>query len=522
VLSSAPAIAGRWLSLHAWLITLALAIVVLSIGLHGGDLAAQDYRVWAFRNHGFLLWDVNWYGGNSDVGYSVLFPAVGTILGASGAAACACVISTFLFGRLVGGGSSRAAALCRIWFAAFSVGDLVVGRAPFECSVACALGAVLAVVRARPKTAAAASVAASLFSPLGGMFLLLIGAAWLRTLGWRRALPLAGAFSGIAVSVASGTGGLFPFTRAELVIQLAIAGTGLLLTPRSYLAIRRGLALYGIACIGFFVVPNPVGGNVIRLAGLIVGPLAAYVLLSARHGRILVVLAGPMLAFQLLPVVTSAAYATDDPSSQPSYYNRVLPFLEAHDLPLSRVEIPFTRDHWEATFVAEQVDLARGWDRQTDLERNAILYTPLTATTYRSWLTENAVRFVALPDVPLDAGGAAEAALLAHPPRWLHLVFHDDHWKVWQVGTPGPFAEGVGTVTQLAPDGFTLTASRPGQTLVRVRWSPYWHVDEGQACVDKTPGGWTIVNSLVAGSVQISARLSLDDDACPAPISPDT
>jgi hypothetical protein len=503
-------------SRHSWLITAALCGAILALGIHGGDLAAQDYRVWAFQTHGFLLWDVNWYGGNSDVGYSVLFPVVGSIAGASAAAAVACVLSTFFFGRLVGSDSNRAAALSRVWFAVFAAGDLVVGRAPFACSAACGLAAVLAVARRRPWLAALASVLTSLFSPLGALFLLLAGAAWARSIGWRRVAPLAGSFCGLGISFAAHEGGLFPFTRAGLAGQLAIVVIGLILTPAAHQAIRRGLCLYGITCVVLFVVPNPVGGNVVRLSGLIAGPLAAYVLLTAKRGRLLLLAAGPLLAFQLLPVVTATAWAADDPSSHASYYAGVLPYLEAHRAPLARVEIPFTRDHWEATFVAEQVDLARGWDRQVDLQRNAVLYDPMTAAAYRAWLDANAVRYVALPDVPLDSGGTAEAAILKNPPSWLHEVYRNAHWRVWEVVDPSPIAAGAGTLTELGSGDFTIDANRIGETLVRVRWSPYWHIDDGDACVGKTSDGWTVVDSLTPGTVRVSARISLDsDDTCP-------
>jgi hypothetical protein len=506
---------GRWLSRHAWVLTAALCLVVLVVGLRGGDLAAQDYRVWAFRTHGFLLWDVGWYAGSAAIGYSVLFPAVASVAGASVTAAVACVCSTAFFGRLVSSPTSRAAAISRLWFAVFVLGDLVAGRAPFACSVACALGAIVAVTRKRPWLAGAASVLASLFSPLGAMFLLLAAVAWTRSLGWRRTAPLAGGLCGIAISLAGGDGGLFPFPGAGLAVQLAIVTAGLVLTPRAQRTIRRGLALYGLACVVFFLIPNPVGGNIVRMAGLLIGPIAAYVLLTARRERVLLAVAGPLLVFQLQPVVFAAAWASDDPSSRTAYYDGMLGFLETHQTPNDRVEIPFTRGHWEATFVAEHVDLARGWYRQLDLARNAILYAPLTDLSYRAWLDDNAVRYVALPDVALDPGGTAEAALLQHPPAWLRLVYTDANWHVWEVTDPTPIAQGGGSLSELGPDTFTISTDQPGATLVRVRWSRYWHVEAGDACLGRTTNDWTLVDMLSPGSAQISARIRLGaDDRC--------
>ena len=72
-----------------------------------------------------------------------------------------------------------------------------------------------------------------------------------------------------------------------------------------------------------------------------------------------------------------------------------------------------TVNHWEAADLAKVVPLARGWERQLDQKANPIFYDgePLTASSYHDWLRENAVRWVALPNAPLDYsardGGAA-------------------------------------------------------------------------------------------------------------------
>ena len=74
-----------------------------------------------------------------------------------------------------------------------------------------------------------------------------------------------------------------------------------------------------------------------------------------------------------------------------------------------RVEIPFTFGHWEGAEVASEVPLARGWLRQLDTGRNAIFYKGgLNELTYASWLSENAVRYVALPDAKPDRSAYRE------------------------------------------------------------------------------------------------------------------
>jgi hypothetical protein len=504
-----------FLSDHAWLVTLALSGVVALVGFRGGDFPAQDYRAWMFKTHGFWIWDVNWYGGHADLGYSVLAPVVGAALGTVPTIALACVLSSVLFGRLVGRSSSWGCVLSRLWFAVFVVGDLVIGRAPFACSVTCALATVLFVRRQLPWLALAAAAATSLFSPLGAVFLLLAAAAWLPSIGWRRALPFAGALSGVGVAALLGDGGRFPFPWTSFVGQLAIVGVGLVVAPRHERNVRRALWLYGVCCVGLFIVPNPVGGNMARFAGIVIGPAAAFFLLRNSRVRAFALVALPLFAFQLQPIVTAVASAAGNLSTKPFYYQGVTRFLAAHQKVPGKVEIPFTQDHWEATYVAEKVPLARGWDRQVDLSRNAVLYSPMTSATYEQWLHDNAVRYVALPDTALDEGGQAEAAVLRDPPSWLTQVYTDQHWRIWQVDDPTPMATGAGAMTHLARNGFTLVASHPGATTVRLRWSPSWRVTSGSACVAQAPGGWTTVVSFQPGETSVAAQLSIgDSDQC--------
>ena len=74
--------------------------------------------------------------------------------------------------------------------------------------------------------------------------------------------------------------------------------------------------------------------------------------------------------------------------------------LEARDANLGRTEVVPSRSHREAAALAPYVNLARGWNRQADAERNALFYTPglLTPASYHAWLDRWAVRFVVLPE----------------------------------------------------------------------------------------------------------------------------
>jgi hypothetical protein len=155
------------------------------------------------------------------------------------------------------------------------------------------------------------------------------------------------------------------------------------------------------------------------------------------------------------------------------------------------------------------VPLARGWERQLDRRYGALFYDgTLNARSYRAWLDEHAVAYVALPDAELDYAARDEAALIESRPAYLHQVWHDAHWRLFAVRDPAPFV--TGRLTPLIPDvdGFRLIISRPGSVLVRIRWSRWWRVTAGRACVRRGPGAMTTVQAFGTQAVRVQARLT--------------
>jgi hypothetical protein len=172
----------------------------------------------------------------------------------------------------------------------------------------------------------------------------------------------------------------------------------------------------------------------------------------------------------------------------------LLAYLELHNRPLGRVEVPATRNHWEAAYVAPRFPLARGWERQLDVRYDSLFYGPhLTAASYYAWLRRSSVRYVAVPDAPLDPSAKPEVALIDQHPRYLRPVFRSAHWRVFAVERPLPLAAGAGRVVALTPSSFVLAATRAGNVTVRVHYTPLWHLVAGTGCISATSGGWTRV-----------------------------
>jgi hypothetical protein len=133
-----------------------------------------------------------------------------------------------------------------------------------------------------------------------------------------------------------------------------------------------------------FFVPNPLGGNFLRLAQMVAVPLAVAVAPEARRfGRrvpalaVAVAVIGTLWSMQ--PGVDAAQDWIGDASIDPEYHRPLIDEVQARNADgsaLGRLEIPFTENHWESMFVAPEVPYARGWERQVDLVRNAVLYSP--------------------------------------------------------------------------------------------------------------------------------------------------
>jgi hypothetical protein len=497
------------------------AIAYLILEPPSADLAAQSFRADLFSSEGFLVWNHQWYGGHYLPGYSVLFPPLGAVLGPRLVGALAAVTAAWLFGMLARYAHGDRARIATLWFGAATATMLFTGRLTFALGTAIGLGALLALQRRRSVLAAGLAVLTVCGSPVAGLFLALAGIA-VALAGDRRggalvAVPALGALG--VLSLAFPTGGEEPFVFSAFVAVPLFAAAALLLLPASERALRWGVVVYALAAIAVFVVPNPVGGNMARLGALAAGPVLALGL-AGRRPVALAAVALPLLYWQWVAPVRDVSEAAGDPSVHASYYEPLLAELErrTHGRPV-RVQIPPTRNRGEADYVAPRYPLARGWLRQLESD-DFDLFTDrnLTAAAYRSWLRDRGVSYVAVPDAELDFLSTDEEALIGDGLPYLRAVWSDQHWRLYRVeGATGLVLRARGLprraapsarLTALGPASFTLAARDPGAFLVRVRYTPYWTVASGEACV-KRDGDWTRVEVLRPGTVSVAARFSL-------------
>ncbi|MEU4644413.1 hypothetical protein [Micromonospora sp. NPDC023814] len=400
---------------------------------------------------------------------------------------------------------------------------------------------------ARLGLAVAGALLASATSPVAGLFVGLAGAALLLTrryadglaLGVAAALPLG------AAALLFGDGGWMNISRTDTL--RAVLTSLLVAALVAYRPVRVGALLSAAGVLAAALAHTPVGLNATRLAVMFALPLLAAAARPparltrwwARRGRGAAGSARPSpggssarspsqgrgtvggrvaLAALLAavcwwqpPVPPADLHSVDDPTGRAAYFTPLREFLDGQRL-TGRVEVPPTRNYWEAARLGE-VPLARGWLRQADIDRNPLFFTtvpgaagtgvPLTAASYRDWLAENAVQFVAVPDAPLSWVGRAEAELVTGGLPYLTPVWSGPHWRVWAVAEPTPI---VGAPADLvARDGASVTFQAPaaGTVPVRVRHSR-WLTASGGATV-AADGDWTAVTVPRAGTYRLGS-----------------
>lgn len=498
----------------AVLVALAAGLTWLLFAPRTPDLAAQVYRAGLFGQEGFSIWDGQWYGGHHMPGYSLLFPPLASWLGVRIVGLAAAVATGILFERLAVSHFGPRARWGALWLGAATACDLLIGRLTFGLGVAVGLAALLALQRRHTALAALLSLACAAASPVSGLFLALAGGALWLGAGQRRGIALAGPSLALVLllAVAFPEGGRQPFTALEASFVLGSATAVALMLPRKERVLRLGAWLYAGATLAAYLLPTPMGSNASRLGATFAGPLLVCALgRRALRPPVLAVLV-PILVWQWWAPVREVAKGVDEPATTAAYYAPLISELKRRDDGPIRIEVPFTRSHWEAVFLARHFALARGWETQLDTKYHELFYEKsgrLSPARYEAWLHRNGVRYVALPDAALDPSARAEAQLIATRPEYLQPVWRDAHWQLFRVRGSVGLVAGPARMTALRPDGFALHATGPGTVLVRVRHTPYWAVTAGSACVSKAVGGWTAVTVAQAGAVRVQARLEM-------------
>jgi hypothetical protein len=509
-----------------WLPAVALSGVLAAVLLiwdpQVRDLAAQAFRVELFEREGFAIWNGSWYEGHYTLTYSILFPPLAALLGPQLVGALSVVASAYLFDRLVRDHWGERARWATLWFGAGAVTMMATGRVTFSLGIAFGLAALRALQRERRAPAIVAAGACALSSPVAAVFLAGVAGVGAVT-GPGRVSRVALAAAAVAAVPIVLLNLVFPdesrqpFSFAAFFPVLLYLAVVLYITRGSEeeRRFRAVVIAYAVATAVVWLVPNPLGNNAIRLPALFGGPLLLAVML-ARRPRLPTGVAVLILAtaafWQFLAPVRDLAQSAGDASTRAAYYNGLEDWLRANGGKQARIEVPTTLNTWEAAYLAPEFQLARGWLGQLDRARNGVFYDGrLTHARYRRWLRSNGVRFVALPDAPLQPAARRERRLIRDEPAYLEPRWSSAHWRVYEVADPLPLVRsdyGDAKLLSLRPDSFTLDVRRPGTFTVLARPSPYWKLDRGDGCIGRD-GRWTTVTVRRPGRVKAEVGFSM-------------
>ncbi|WP_399029666.1 hypothetical protein [Streptomyces sp. 15-116A] len=484
----------------------------------GGDLAAQEAWAGFAERHGDSAYSLFWYGGMHTANYSLISPYLMAAFGVRTVTVASGIAATWLAALLLQRTPVRRPLAPALLASLALWCNVASGRTTFALGVAFGLAAVLHLVRdGQLALAGAYAVLATMASPVAGLFLAVVGAGFL--LSGRRYTARALVLALPPAFVVGATSLLFPFRGEQLMpasriwppvlLGLALAA----LSPRRWHVVRWSGLVYAAGTVLVYLVPSPIGTNIERFAEY-AAPVALLAALLAQPSprthpvrRALLIAA---LVFSLAWVgqktVDDLKVSTTVPAWA-AHTHGVVRALDGLGSDRSRVEVVPARNHREATALAPHVHLARGWNRQLDMERARLFYDgSFSAATYRAWLDHWAVGFVVLPNGKPDGFAEEEARLIRDPrtrPDWLLPVWHDDHWQVFRVRDAVPLVSAPGTVVRTSGAEVVLRVSRPGEVTVRIAYSPWLRSDGG--CLSRA-GEFTRLTVSAPGEYRISSE----------------
>ncbi|MEV6806217.1 MFS transporter [Streptomyces sp. NPDC051132] len=519
----------------------------------GGDLAAQDAWAEFVGRHPDSAYNLAWYGGMHPVSYSVVSPYLMSVLGVRTTMMIAGTVSAGLLTLML----IRSRVVRNPLWASLAgvfafLCNAISGRVTFGLGTMFALGAVAAVFCwphrwrrrrwAKALVAAPLAALATMSSPVAGLFVGLVAVA----LFLQKRRPGAWALGLAPSAVVAVSAWLFPFSGTQpmgigsVIMPLLYGLLCLFLVPKRWVTVRLTAAVYSVSVVLVWLINSQIGSNISRLPMMFAGAaLIAALPYTVPKSRTwyLTVLAFlgfvGWLGFKSVDDIIHTAPAA-------SWARELAPLvheLQKGGAQKGRVEVVPARSHREASALAPYVNLARGWNRQADMERNPLFYDDtLNSANYHEWLQRWAVHYVVLPKGDPDgSGGERERALLRRGMPYLKQVWGDANWQLFKVTDPAPLAEPNAVVDRADQVEMTLRVREPGRVLVRIPYSPWLSVvdEHGKSvkppeassgtpktyrnvngCLTETPEDangdrWTVLVAPRAGTYRLAAPYQL-------------
>lgn len=465
------------------------------------DLWAARARASAVSHGVGLTYWFSWFGGGSTPGnYSVLTPYACAVIGTELVGALSALAVTALVTVLVrdtnhpglAGAVAALAAALNLWS----------GRVPFLLGAALGVGVLIAVQNRRPAAVVALTLLSIMASPVAGAFIVLgLSGTFLttRTKAYRPAIAWAMGTVAIAlvgVGAAFGTPGPEGFPNEQT--QQVLIGLGLLALATTSDHLRITIALSAVAAVTLWAVPNGLGSNFTRFVWFCL-PVAV-VALTRRRAVVAALLVTPLLVTGGQLTLTDLEDAAA-PVSSVSYYKALADELDhIAGLRTYRVEVVNHGAHAGYDALLGHAMLARGWESQEDNALNKSLkQNPLDPVTYKVWLDNNAVGYVALPAA--SVGGFPEYTLVqSGTAPYLHRVWSNADWQLYRVADPTPIVGRPGTVLEHDQKSMTVSVPCACTITLRLRYSRFL----AAALQQSTPNGRGTADAVPAVRAQVA------------------
>ncbi|GHD56676.1 MFS transporter [Streptomyces mirabilis] len=507
---------GRRTRLKAFALRHPVAFVTVVAGLlhvvwfftfanSGGDLAAQDAWAEFVGRHPDSAYNLAWYGGMHPVSYSVVSPYLMSVLGVRTTMMIAGTISAGLLTMILIRSRAIRQPLAPAFAGVFAlICNAVSGRVTYGLGMVFGLAAAAVVFcwpyRWRYKRWAKALCAAPLAalataaSPVAGLFVGLVAVA----LFLQKRRPGAYALGIAPTVVVALSAWLFPFSGTQPMsfgsasLPLISAGLVFALVPKEWKTVRITAAVYGLAVLLVWLISSQIGSNITRLAMLLEGVvlLAAlpFTVPKSRKWYVTVLAFTGFVGWIGFKSVDDIIHTT--PAA--SWARELAPLvnqLQVVGAEKGRVEVVPARSHREASALAPYVNLARGWNRQADMERNPLFYDDtLNSANYHEWLQRWAVHYVVLPKGEPDGdGGERERQLVQRGMPYLRQIWGDANWQLFSVTDPTPLADPPAVVDRAEQGELTIEVKKAGRVLIRIPYSPWLGLVDAKGKSVKAP-----------------------------------